>query len=177
MSRRTVTWLLAVVLVAPVPFAEAQQVIFLVRHAEQDGSPSVVDDPALTEVGHRRAQALAQVLKDAGINVVYTTERRRGIQTAEPIAKLLNIEPKRLPMQDSAGIDPSLNRDGLISRLRSQHVHDRVLVVSHSWTLPRLLKALGHPVDITISGTGEYDNLFVIIPKGDSSPLVLRLRY
>jgi broad specificity phosphatase PhoE len=178
MSRRTVTWLLAVVLVAPIPFAEAQQVIFLVRHAEQ--APDN-DDPALTEAGHRRAQALAQVLKDAGISVIYTTERRRGIQTAEPIAKLLNIEPKRLPMQDSAGIDPSLNRDGLISRLRSEHAHDRVLVVSHSWTLPRLLKALGHPVDITIAGTptsrSEYDNLFVIIPKGDSNPLVLRLRY
>jgi broad specificity phosphatase PhoE len=163
MRRRTVTWLLAVVLVAPVPFAEAQQVIFLVRHAEQAPDD---DDPALTEAGHRRAQALAQVLKDAGINVIYTTERRRGIQTAEPIAKLLNIERKTVPMQD---------RDVLIDRLRSQHVHDRVLVVSHSWVLPRLLKALGYPVDITISK--QYDNLFVIIPKGDSSPLVLRLRY
>jgi broad specificity phosphatase PhoE len=163
MSRRTVTWLLAVVLVGPVSFAEAQQVIFLVRHAEQALDD---DDPALTEVGHRRAQALAQVLKDAGINVIYTTERRRGIQTAEPIAKLLNIERKTVPMQD---------RDGLISRLRSQHVHDRVLVVSHSWVLPRLLKALGYPADITISK--QYDNLFVIIPKGNGSPLVLRLRY
>jgi broad specificity phosphatase PhoE len=98
--------------------------------------------------------------------VIYTTERRRGIQTAEPIAKLLNIERKTVPMQD---------RDGLISRLRSQHVHDRVLVVSHSWVLPRLLKALGYPADITISK--QYDNLFVIIPKGNGSPLVLRLRY
>jgi broad specificity phosphatase PhoE len=163
--RRIGIWLLAVVLVAPVPFAQTQQAIFLVRHAEQDGRPSVVDDPVLTEVGHRRAQALAQVLKDAGIAVIYTTERRRSIQTAEPISKSLNIERKVHPLQD---------RDGLISRLRTQHANDRVLVVSHSLTLPRLLKALGYPIDITIE---EYDNLFVIVPKSDGSPLVLRLRY
>ena len=50
-------------------FAEAQQVIFLVRHTEQAPDD---DDPALTEAGQRRAQALAQVLKDAGINVQQT---------------------------------------------------------------------------------------------------------
>jgi broad specificity phosphatase PhoE len=142
----------------------AQQAIFLVRHAEQ--SPDV-DDPPLTEVGHRRAQALAQVLKDAGINVIYTTEHGRSIQTAEPISKSLNIESKRLPVRDI---------DGLIARLRTQHLNDRVLVVSHSLTLPRLLKALGYPQDITIASK-EYDSLFVIIPKSDGSPLVLRLRY
>jgi broad specificity phosphatase PhoE len=151
--------------------AEAQQVIFLVRHAEQAPRIDVDDDPALTEAGHRRAEALAQVLKDASINVIYTTELKRSIQTAEPIAKSLNIEPKRLPIRD---------RDGLIDRLRSQHVHDRVLVVSHSLTVPRLLKALGHPPDATIAEDArlkEYDNLFVVIPKGNGSPLVLRLRY
>jgi broad specificity phosphatase PhoE len=155
---------LCALLFALCSFAEAQQVIFLVRHAEQTPDD---DDPALTEVGHRRAQALAQVLKDAGINVIYTTERRRGIQTAEPIAKLLNIEPRRLLLRD---------RDGLIGRLHNQHVHDRVLVVSHSLTLPRLLKVWGYHIDTTITEK-EYDNLFVIIPKGNSSPLVLRLRY
>jgi broad specificity phosphatase PhoE len=163
-NRMGVAWLLAVVFVARFSPAEAQQAIFLVRHAEQAPDD---DDPVLTEAGHQRAQALAQVLKDAGINVIYTTERRRSIQTAEPISKLLNIEPKRLLLRD---------RDGLIGRLRSQHVHDRVLVVSHSLTLPRLLKVWGYHLDTTIAEK-EYDNLFVIISKGDGSPLVLRLRY
>jgi broad specificity phosphatase PhoE len=163
-NRMGVAWLLAVVIVARFSPAEAQQAIFLVRHAEQAPDD---DDPVLTEAGHRRAQALSQVLKDTGINVIYTTERIRGIQTAEPISKLLNIEPKRLLLRD---------RDGLIGRLRNQHVHDRVLVVSHSLTLPRLLKVWGYHIDTTITEK-EYDNLFVIIPKGDNSPLVLRLRY
>jgi broad specificity phosphatase PhoE len=167
MNRKILHLVIIAVVLGSARLALGQEAIFLVRHTEQDGRPSVVDDPALTEVGHRRAQALAQVLKDAGINVIYTTERRRSIQTAEPISKSLNIESKRLPLRDP---------EGLITRLRTQHLNDRVLVVSHSLTLPRLLKALGYPVDITIAEK-EYDSLFVIVPKRDSSPLVLRLRY
>ncbi len=164
MSRKILHLLIITAVLGSARLALGQQVIFLVRHAEQSTD---VEDPALTEVGHRRALELAVVLKDVGINVIYTTELRRSIQTAEPISKSLNIESKRLPLRD---------RDGLIGRLRTQHFNDRVLVVSHSLTLPRLLKALGYPVDITIAEK-EYDSLFVIVPKRDSSPLVLRLRY
>jgi broad specificity phosphatase PhoE len=106
-------------------------------------------------------------LNDAGISVIYGTEMRRTTQTAELLAKALNIDVK---------IHPRRDMDGLISRLRTQHAHDRVLIVSHSLRVPRLLKALGYPQDITIASK-EYDNLFVIIPKSDGAPLVLRLRY
>jgi Histidine phosphatase superfamily (branch 1) len=167
MIKRVSYFGLCALLSALCSFAEAQQVIFLVRHAEQAPRIDPDDDPALTEVGHRRAQALAQVLKDAGIGVIYTNENRRSIQTAEPISKLLNIESRRLLLRDP---------DGLIARLRSQHVHDRVLFVSGSLTIPRLLKAWGYHRHNDY-GNKEYDNLFVIIPKGDSNPLVLRLRY
>lgn len=144
--------------------AVAQQAIFLVRHAEQALED---DDPVLTEVGRRRAKALARVLKDAGINVIYASESRRTTQTAEPLAKALNIDVKIHPRQDM---------DGLISSLRTQHAHDRILIVSHSLRVPRLLKALGYPLDVTIASK-EYDTLFVIIPKSDGPSLVLRLRY
>jgi len=38
------------------------------------------------------------------------------------------------------------------------------LLVGHTGTVPALLKALGHPVEIKIPET-EFDNLFVLIPK------------
>jgi hypothetical protein len=60
--------------------------------------------------------------------------------------------------------------------LRSKHVLDTVLFVGHSNTMPALLKALGYSTPIKIPET-EYDNLFVVIPKSDGSPTVLRLRY
>ena len=156
--------LISICLLDSVQLADAQPVIFLLRHAE----PSVeVEDPPLTELGQRRAMALATLLKDAGINTIYTSDRKRAIQTAEPIARLLNIESRRLPIRD---------RDGLISRLRAHAAHDRVLVISHSLAVPYLLKALGHPADITIAPK-EFDDLFVILPKSDSAPIVLRLHY
>jgi broad specificity phosphatase PhoE len=164
MSKRTILFLVSSLILLAVSLGEAQQAIFLVRHAEQSVE---TDDPELTEAGKKRAQALASVLKDAGINVIYTTDRRRTIQTAEPLEKSLNIESKRLPLRDV---------DGLVARLREQGDHDRILVVNHALVLPRLLKALGYPVEITIP-LREYDNLFVLVPKSAGSPTVLRLRY
>jgi broad specificity phosphatase PhoE len=164
MRKKIVVAFLAFFVFLPSLTIEAQQVIFLVRHAEQSVES---EDPELTEVGKKRAKALASMLKDAGINAILTTERRRAIQTAEPVARSLNMESKRLPLRDL---------DGLISRLRTQHAQDRVLVVSHSLVLPRLLKALGHPAEVTIAPK-EYDNVFVIIPKSRDSPMILRLRY
>jgi broad specificity phosphatase PhoE len=158
--------LIPIFLLVSVHLAQAQQVIFLLRHAEAEASREGEDSP-LTEVGQRRATASASLLKDAGINVIYTTERKRAIQTAEPIAKLLKIEPKRFLLRD---------RDGLMGGIRALNAGDRVLVVSHSLAVPYLLKALGHPVEITI-GPKEHDNLFVIIPKSDGAPVVIRIRY
>ncbi len=58
---------------------------------------------------------------------------------------------------------------------RGQHRQDTVLIVGHSRTVLRILKALGHPVDIKLQGK-EFDNLFVV-PKREGPPVALRLRY
>jgi broad specificity phosphatase PhoE len=162
-SKTIILFLVSSLMLLSVSLAEAQA-IFLVRHAEQSVETG---DPELTEAGKKRAQALASVLKDAGINVIYTTDRRRAIQTAEPLEKSLNIESNRLPLRDV---------DGLVARLRDQRAQDRILVVSHSLALPRIMKGLGYPAEITIP-LHEYDNLFVLVPKSDGSPSLLRLRY
>jgi broad specificity phosphatase PhoE len=156
--------ILALGLLAAPLAAEALQVVFLVRHAEQsvDG-----EDPPLTEAGHRRALTLATLLKDAHLRAIYTSETTRTIQTAAPLAKALQIESTPMPRRDI---------EGLMARLRTQHTHDRVLIVSHSRTLPALLKTLGHTEEVTI-GRDEYDSLFVIVPLGGSSPVVVRLRF
>jgi broad specificity phosphatase PhoE len=156
--------ILALGLLAAPLAAEAQQVVFLIRHAEQsvDG-----EDPPLTEIGHRRAVALATLLKDAHLSAIYTSETKRTIQTAAPLAKALKIESTPMPRRDI---------DGLMARLRTRHPRDRVLIVSHSRTLPALLKTLGHAEEVTI-GRDEYDSLFVIVPQGDGHPVVVRLRF
>jgi hypothetical protein len=50
------------------------------------------------------------------------------------------------------------------------------LIVSHSLTVPRVLKAFGHPEEVVIQRE-EYDRLFVIVPKPAGPPLVFVLRF
>jgi hypothetical protein len=49
-------------------------------------------------------------------------------------------------------------------------------MVGHTDTLPGLLKAFGHPVDMKIEPE-DYGNVFVVIPTAGGAPTVLRLRY
>jgi phosphohistidine phosphatase SixA len=149
------------------PFAvEGQQAIFLLRHAEQ---VLEVEEPPLTDVGQRRARTLVAMLKDAGINAIYTNARLRSIQTAEPLAKALKIDSKVLPGRRD-------DIEALMRHLRAHGPEDRVLIVTGSLTIPHVLKALGHPVEVTVPPS-EYDNLFMIFPRQQGQPVVLRLRY
>lgn len=156
-----------------VGLAEAQQAIFLVRHGDtvrQKGNPDV----PLSESGERRAVALAALLKESGINVIYTTGLQRTVKTAEPLAGLLSIEPKVNPQLRPRAKPEDI--DQFANRLRTEHRQDIVLVVLHSGSVPALIKALGYPTPIKIPET-EFDNLFAIIPRPESAPTVLRLRY
>jgi broad specificity phosphatase PhoE len=166
MRRTTIGFMisLALGLLSAPCLADAQHVVFLVRHAEQ---ASDSDDPPLTEAGQRRARALITVLKDAGLTAIYVSELQRTLQTAEPLAQALQIEPTRLPRRDI---------EGLLGQLRTQHADGRVLIVSHSLTIPHVLKAFGHPEEVVIQHE-EYDRLFVIVPKPAGPPLVFVLRF
>jgi broad specificity phosphatase PhoE len=145
--------------------ATAQEVVYLVRHAERLDSST---DSPLSAEGRARATRLAQMLRDAGITAIYVTEFQRTAQTAQPLADLL-----KLPLIKTPATDP----DALISRLRSSDSRARVLVVSHSDRLPVLLHDLGYAPEMTIAAT-EYDDLFVVVP-GDrpGTSIVMRLRY
>jgi broad specificity phosphatase PhoE len=140
-------------------------VVFLMRHAEQASGAN--GDALLTEAGHRRARALATVLKDAGLTAIYVSEFQRTGQTAEPLAQALQIEPKSMSRRDI---------DGLLERLRTQHADGRVLIISHGLTISHVLKAFGHPEEVVIQPE-EYARLFVIVPKPTGPPLVFVLHF
>ena len=141
---------------------QAQEVVYLVRHAERlDDSR----DSALSADGVARAAHLADTLRDAGITAIFATEYQRTADTARPLAARLGI-----PVQQVAGGQSG----ALIAKIKAAGPSARVLVVGHSNTVPELLKLMGHTVEIVIA-TGEYDNLFVVLPA--TKPVVLRLRY
>jgi phosphohistidine phosphatase SixA len=153
--------------------ADAQQAIFLVRHAKDVRSTDVVDRP-LTEAGHGRAMLLASLLKDAGIGAIFTSSLQRTIKTAEPLATALKIEPKTLP-QLTTKFNTS-DMESFVELLRSRHRDDIVLFVGHANTVPALLKAFGHQAEIKIPET-ENGNVFVVFPRSGVPPTVLRLRF
>ncbi len=146
------------------PPAHAQEVVYLIRHAEQVLD---VEDPPLREAGHQRAKAWAAILRDANIKVIYTSKKRRTKQTGEPVAQALNIPLQTMPRRDVAG---------LVDRLRTRHADEAVLIVGHSRTVPKLIRELGYSEDVTIE-RDDYDNLFIVVPQSESAPIVMRLRY
>ena len=141
--------------------AVAQSTLFIVRHAEKTSSGGI--DPDLSEAGRARAEALAKMLKDAGITAIYATEFKRTQQTAAPLAKILDITVTIVPAKQTAL---------LTSELRELHAN--ALAVSHGNSMPELIKSLGLDTPINIPES-DYDNLFVIML--DENPRLIRLHY
>jgi len=168
MKTRLIALLSATALVAWSALAHAQQAVILVRHAELQGAAMAEPKQlALSEAGEARAKRLATMLKDSGVGAIYVTDFVRTQKTAEPLAREINKEPTVLPKGDPGE---------LVERLRKNHGGQTVVLVGHTGTLPGLLKAFGHPVEIKIE-PDDFSNMFVVIPKSDGPPTVLRLRY
>jgi broad specificity phosphatase PhoE len=156
--------------------AAAQQSIIIVRHAEREPGDG---DVGISEAGRQRAERLAGILKDAGVTHIFVSDRRRTLETAQPLARALNISPSRIaiPARSGGKADPSelQVRATLIaiSRLPRNAV---VLVVGHSNTVPMFLTRLGYGPRIAIPD-GEFDNLFVVTPRATRAPAVVRMRF
>lgn len=121
-------------------------VVFLVRHAEKT---SDAKDALLSLQGHKRAQCLANTLKDAGIREILVTRVTRTQQTAEPLAQNLGITPTIFDADDIAAF---------VNKLRAAK-KENVLVVGHGDTLPKIVAQLGGGA-ISMKDA-EYDKLFV----------------
>ncbi|MEX2472830.1 MAG: phosphoglycerate mutase family protein [Gemmatimonadota bacterium] len=134
-------------------------VVYLVRHAEraEDGT----DDPPLSTAGEARARLVADMLRDAGVERVHTTDYKRTRATAAPLSERLG-----LPLETYEGGDLT----GLAERIRAEG--GRHLVVGHSNTTPEAVAALagepGRPIDEM-----EYDRLYVVTLTPDGAATVL----
>lgn len=148
----------------------AQEVIYIVRHSDPPSTlnlDEILDETPLSEPGQQRAKMLAERLKDAGITAVFATQARRTVETAEPLAKARGLKIRVHSYEDSAG---------LVRLLRLENGKDRVLIAGHWSTIPVILKALGYPEEVKIERSA-YDNLFVVVPRGNQAPTVLHLHY
>ncbi|GAA4819407.1 hypothetical protein GCM10011365_09950 [Marinicella pacifica] len=100
---------------------------YLIRHAEKQTG----DDPSLTQAGHERAHRIANLLAQAHIKKIYSTDYRRTQQTASPLAQKLAVpittyNPKNLQQ--------------LAKKLRQSK--ENVVIFGHSNTTPQLVRLL-----------------------------------
>lgn len=131
--------------------------VFLVRHAEKE---STGRDPGLTEFGKRRAIALAELLEDAGITHLYSTDYERTQATLAPLVERTGLEivivDARSPQEQLAAIHAL--PPGSVA-----------VVSGHSNTTPAFVQHLGgdpfpggekEPGEYL--GEDEYDRLYLV---------------
>ena len=141
--------------------ANAAPVIFIVRHAEKATTGG--KDPDLSVEGQKRADALAQILKDSKITAVFVTEFKRTQETAAPTAKAAHVSPTVVPANDVGA---------LVEKLRALNAN--ALVVGHGNTIPNLLRALGIATPVSIP-EDDYTEIFAVFVS--DTPQLLRLHY
>lgn len=138
--------------------------IILVRHAEKDFG----DDPNLTEMGKERAERLREMLKETDIAAVYSTDFKRTIQTAEPVANERGLRIQLYSPQDLRFFAPQLVR---------RHRGETILVVGHSNTTPAMASYLDPNAEYPRFSELDYTNLYVMSIPQEGDPKLLKLRF
>jgi len=150
--------------------ALAQRAVIVVRHAEKISE----EDQRLSEAGVARSRRLAEMLKNAGIAAIYATNTERAIWTVRPLADSLKL---KVEIYDTGGgADHAVDSSAFVEALRKAHADDAVLVVGHSNTIPDLLKKLRCSGEVSIASS-QYDDLFVVVPKGNGAAELVWLKY
>ena len=121
--------------------------LYLLRHAEKTAQEH---NPGLSTTGIHRTEHLARWFRDKSLEAVYSTDFRRTLHTATPLAK-----PHGLTVQ----LYPPKPPEHLAARLLS--ARQNAVVVGHSNTIPQLAILLtGLP--IAPMPDTEYDLIYII---------------
>ncbi len=138
--------LLILTLLSQSLYAIADREIYLIRHAEKQADGS--KNPSLSTVGKQRAGNISEMLKSRNITAIYSSDFDRTKQTAEPLAKLLNLKVSLY--------DPHKLKDFAEQILTGKA---NVLIVGHSNTTPGLAFLLGGDAFGDIDES-EYDRVY-----------------
>ena len=147
-------------------FSRPITTVILVRHAEKNIEPNN-PDPDLSPAGQARAQELARMFSEAGVNVIYATQYKRTQETVKPLADRLGLSVNQINSKQSAD---------LVRRILTAHRGQTVFVAGHNNTVPEIVAALGGG-DFPAIPENEYDNMFIVTVYRFSRAKVVKLRY
>ena len=140
--------------------------IILVRHAEKNIEPANTD-PDLSAAGQARAQELARMFGDAGINAIYATQYKRTQQTVKPLSDKLGIPVSQVEAKNTAE---------LIRQIRAHHNGQVIFVAGHNNSVPEVIAALGGP-QLPIIPETEFDNLYIVTIYRVGRAKLLKMKY
>jgi len=147
-------------------------VVIVVRHAEKaavEGS-----DPPLSEAGAKRAQRLAGVAEDAGVEAIYTTQFKRTRDTAQPAADRLKVPVTAVEVtRENINSHPA----SLAKEILSKHKGKSVLVVGHSNTTTMIVEALSGRKVPALDDATDFDALFVVVLPDAGAPRLVKGKY
>ena len=124
-------------------------------------------DPELSPAGVERAQEIARVFGESGINAIYATQFKRTQQTVKPLADRTKVPVTLLDANQT---------DELVQRIQTTHRGQTVFVAGHNNSVPAIVSTLSGETYPLIPES-EYDNLFIVTIYRFGKAKVVRLRY
>mgnify|MGYP000047050002 FL=1 len=163
MRRLNFLWAIVLLVITPLGATGQEEavVVYLVRHSEraEDGT----DDPQISEAGWARSRLLAEMLRDAGLTHIHSTDYKRTLSTGEPTAEATGLAIDSYDASDLTAVA------ALIATTPGRH-----LVLGHSNTTPGFVEALGGEAGTPIDEM-EYDRLYIVtLFRGNVSSVLLR---
>ena len=147
-------------------FARPVTTVIIVRHAEKYIEPNN-PDPDLSLAGVARAQEIARIFGDAGVQAIYATQYKRTQQTVTPLASRLGLPIVSVDAKQSSE---------LTRRILSNNRGQTVFVAGHNNTAPEIVNLLSGENYPQIPES-EYDNMFIVTIYRFGKAKVLKVKY
>lgn len=147
-------------------FSRPVTTVILVRHAEKRIEPTN-PDPDLTPEGVERAQEIARVFGDAGINAIYATQYKRTQQTVKPLSDRIGVPVTLLDSNQT---------NELLRRIQTDHRGQTVFIAGHNNTVPAIVSELSGETYPVIPES-EFDNLYIVTIYRFGKAKVVKLKY
>ena len=147
-------------------FSRPVTTLILVRHAEKKIEPNN-PDPDLTPAGEARAQEIARMFSNGGVNAIYATQYKRTQQTVKPLSEKIGVN---VTLVEASKVEE------LTNSLQTNHRGQTVFIAGHNNTVPALVTALSGE-NIPVIPESEYDNLFIVTIYRFGKAKVLKLKY
>lgn len=131
---------------------------YFIRHAEKDTTDSKNKDPELTEAGIKRAQNWVKTFKDVDFDLIYSSDYKRTLNTAKPIAESKNKEVNLFNTE-------KLNDKDFQKNTKNK----TVLVVGHSDLNPEWVNYIIGKEKYDKLDESVYGSLFIVTIHPDDS--------